>query len=65
MGLRLVKQWEIKDFCAHIFTETCLPNHIPDQAVALGGQTMFRADRCGEADSVLVSLMLGVHTVFT
>ncbi len=42
---RLTQQREIRDCCAHIFTETWLHKNILDQAFALSGWTVFHADR--------------------
>lgn len=28
MGLKLTQQWEMRECCAHIFTETCLRHNI-------------------------------------
>lgn len=36
---------DIRVCCAHIFTETCLHQHIQDRAAGLDGRTLFRADR--------------------
>ncbi len=43
--LRLTQQREIRDCCAHIFTETCLTPHILDEAIALNGRGLFRTGR--------------------
>lgn len=44
IGLRLAKQQEIRDCCAHILTETCLHHNTPDQVIMLDAWIVFSAD---------------------
>lgn len=49
MGLLLAKQWNVRDYNAHIFAETHLYHNIQDSVMALVGWTVPGADRAQDS----------------